>query len=215
MVIAVDSDSHPMVKLTTPCCSKKHQCTEKKHGPTFRAFTNLKSSWEFVVVHPKMSIFVTHLSIHRCEYLQWKHVLIYNKWTPKKYGSWNQIEGYATTHVYTIGIIIAHYGNPYETASLKLDVVELLFCSKRITQKLKYKTSRSFSHTFSHVFPCLFPMLFPMFFCDPCSLSPLENCGPKFPRQHAPKGNGCRAPPPPPPATGLMGDILRYGYFQK
>lgn len=120
-----------------------------------------------------MSIFVTHLSIRLCEYLQWKHVLIYSKWTPKKHGSWNQIEGYATTHVYTIGIVIAHYGNPYETASLKLDVVGLLFCSKRITQTLKYKTSRSFSHGF---FPCLcFSMSFPHAFF-PCFFVTLLPC---------------------------------------
>ena len=166
------------------------------------------------MVHPKISIFVTHLSIRLCEYLQWKHVLIYSKWTPKKHGSWNQIEGYATTHVYTIGIVIAHYGNPLWNSQFETGCSRVAFLQQK-------------NHTDSEiqdiqiVFPWFFPMfmffhvfspcIFPMFFCDPSSLSPLENCGPKFPRQHAPKGNGCRAPPPPPPATGLMGlmgDIL-------
>lgn len=60
-----------------------------------------------------------------------------------------------------------------ETASLKLDVVGLLFCSKRITQELKYKTSRSFSHGF---FPCLcFSMSFPHAFF-PCFFVTLLPC---------------------------------------
>ena len=50
---------------------------------------------------------------------------IIEQMSSKKHGCLNHIEGYATTLVYTTGIIIAHYGKPYETASLKRDAVQM------------------------------------------------------------------------------------------